>query len=192
MKVLMPISETGTSIRPKKMNQESSGFSLLELLVVITIIGLIAGTAVLSVGVLGGNQDTQGEALRLQAILKLLQEDALMQSRDYGIVFSSTSYQFYIYDHQLRSWLETKNETFLLKHELRPPLRISLAMDGQDLILSESISENMHYLGEPHVLILSSGEMTPFKLGLSQLANDHLLLTGKLDGTVDIFSDESL
>ena len=65
-------------------------------------------------------------------------------------------------------------------------------MDGQDLILSESISENMPYLGEPHVLILSSGEMTPFKLSLSQLASDHLLLTGKLDGTVDVSNDESL
>ena len=130
------------------------------------------------------------EALRLQAILELLHEDALMQSRDYGIVFSSTGYQFYIYDHQLRSWLEAKNETFLLKHELRPPLRISLVMDEQDLILAESISEKIPYLGEPHVLILSSGEMTPFKLGLSQLAGDHLLLTGKLDGTVDVFNDE--
>ena len=186
----MPISETGTSIRPRKINQGSSGFSLLELLVVVTIIGLIAGAAVLSVGVLGSNQSTQSEALRLQAILKLLHEDALMQSRDYGIVFSSTGYQFYIYDHQLRSWLETKNETFLLKHELRPPLRISLVMDEQDLILAESISEKIPYLGEPHVLILSSGEMTPFKLGLSQLAGDHLLLTGKLDGTVDVFNDE--
>ena len=188
----MPISETGISTRPRNMHQESSGFSLLELLVVITIIGLIAGAAVLSVGVLGGNQNVQGEALRLQAILKMLQEDALMQSRDYGIVFSSTGYRFYIYDHQLRSWLETKNEAFLLKHELRPPLRISLVIDGQDLVLIESISEKMPYLGEPHVLVLSSGEMTPFKLGLSQLASDHLLLTGKLDGTVDIFSDESL
>ena len=185
----MPISETGTPIRPKKMNQESSGFSLLELLVVITIIGLIAGAAVLSVGVLGDNQNTQSEALRLQAILELLQEDALMQSRDYGIVFSSTGYQFYIYDHQLRSWLETKNETFLLKRELRPPLRISLVVDGQDLILTESISEKMTYLGEPHVFILSSGEMTPFKLSLSQFTDDRLLLTGKLDGTVDIFND---
>jgi len=158
---------------------------------VVTIIGLIAGAAVLSIGVLGGNQNTQSAALRLQTILELLQEDALMQNRDYGIVFSSTGYQFYIYDHQLQSWLEATNETFLLKHDLRPPLRISLALDGQDLVLAESISERMPQ-GEPHILILSSGEMTPFRLGLSQLADDRLLLTGKLDGTVEVFSNEAL
>ncbi|SVC85474.1 uncharacterized protein METZ01_LOCUS338328, partial [marine metagenome] len=134
--------------------------------VVITIIGLLAGAAVLSIGVLGDGEETEREALRLQTILELLREEAVMQSRDYGILFSATGYRFYIYDHQILDWVESKNEKFLLEHKLEIPLKISLALDGRDLVLDESFEEKAFQKREPHVLILSSGEMTPFEAGL--------------------------
>ena len=188
--VLTPTSETGISISLRRLCCRSNGFSLLELLVVIAIIGLLAGAAVLSIGVLGDGEETEREALRLQAILELLREEAVMQSRDYGILFSATGYRFYIYDHQMLAWVESKNEKFLLEHKLRIPLKISLALDGRDLVLDESFEEKAFQPREPHVLILSSGEITPFEADLHrELSSQRYVLTAELDGTLDIFRD---
>jgi general secretion pathway protein H len=47
----------------------ASGFTLLEVLVVVVIIGIITSMAVISVKVLGGDHEMDQEAARLQAIL---------------------------------------------------------------------------------------------------------------------------
>ena len=63
----------------------AAGFTLLEVLVVLVIIGIITAMATISVRVLGGDHEMQQEAERLQAILQQSREDAMLQSRDIGL-----------------------------------------------------------------------------------------------------------
>ena len=61
------------------IHSKPSGFSLLELLVVLFIIGILVTMFTLSVGVTGGDREVDNEIDRLQALLKLAGEEAIME-----------------------------------------------------------------------------------------------------------------
>ena len=64
--------------------QGPAGFSLLELLVVIVIIGILVGMTTIAVGVLGGDRELRDEADRFTDVLASAHEMAELEGRDYG------------------------------------------------------------------------------------------------------------
>ena len=90
----MPISETGIWTRRPPCRRRGGGFSLIELLVVAVIITVLAGAAVLSLGVVGNDREIEREVFRVRTLLELLREEAVMLNRDYGVLFSEKGYRF--------------------------------------------------------------------------------------------------
>lgn len=178
----------------------AAGFTLLELLVVTAIIGLFAGVAVLSIGVVGDERDLERESLRLRSLLELVREEALMQSRDFGVLFAEDGYRFYIYDYAQSRWVEPMNDRLLAARELEPPLRLDLRVEDRDLLLaafdsssSASDADEDENEPEPQVMILSSGEMTPFELSFRRESDGaSLTLTGGLDGGFEVEEPENV
>lgn len=168
------------------------GFSLLELLVVVAIIGVFAGTLVLSTNITGQDRQLEREALRLQGLLQLLREEALIQSRDYGLEFCENGYRFFTYDHQQLVWVLPPNEQMFTEHLLEPPLRVSMVLDARELVLEEEFEQAFEpeLIGEPQLLVLSTGEVSPFEVSFYRDLNDgRFALVGGVDGSLEVTRD---
>jgi len=164
---------------------------LLELLVVVAIIGILVGAVVLSVSVVGADRQAEEETRRLQGLIDLLHEDSLMQSRDYGLMLTTGGYRFYVYDYKQLKWLEVAGDKLLAEHAVRNQLVLALALDGKDVKLEKKFETiDREKDPQPQVMILSSGEITPFVLDVSRDGvRGHFSLTGDLAGKLAVAED---
>jgi len=149
----------------------SRGFTLVEILVVIVIIGLMAGMAVLAIGT-DPQRKIKQEAERARTVLQLAADEALMLGREYGLVIQQSGYQVVQFDEQKLQWQETVSPAFD-HYTLPDTVEISLQSEGSKVDLKqlnqaddEKSEENSDTL-KPALLLLSSGEVTPFTLHFS-------------------------
>lgn len=186
----MPTSGTGISSR--RIRSRAAGFSLLELLVVLVIIAVFFGAVVLSMSLAGDARDVEREAQRLGSLIGLVQEEAVMQSRDYGLLFSADEYRFYVYDHAQRQWIAPPGDNLLAAHALPADWRLDLRVEDRALALPRFEERESLEEPEPQVTILSSGEVTPFEAVVRRERDDtSRRLVAALDGDVEIESDDA-
>lgn len=165
----------------------SRGVSLIELLVVVFIIGLFAGTAVLSLNVVGVDRELERETLRLQGLLDTLMDEAVLQTRDYGVLFTNNGYRFFVYDYQALSWLDPVGDGFLREHRLTEPLAMTLFLEDREVVLDSEYEPEFGQQPQPQVVLLASGEITPFEARLFRdPAGGRYLLEGTLDGSLEV------
>ena len=183
----MPTSGIGISTDLKRLPHGARGFSLLELLVVVVIIGILVGTVVLSIGAVGSDRQIEQEVNRLRGLVDLLHEDSLLQSRDYGVMFTETGYKFYVYDYEHMAWTETASDKLLAEHTLESPLSMALVIDDREVVLKHDFVERDVDTPEPQVMILSSGEVTPFEAEVYRdRGRGHFTLTAELNGKLSV------
>ena len=186
-KISMPISATGIWTKRSPLRRYRGGFSFIELLVVVVIIGVFAGATILSVGTLGSDREIDREVFRLRTLLELLREEAVMQNRSYGVLFSETGYRFYIYDPQRLLWFEPIDDRFLRERLLQEPLSLGLRLEDRDITLDREFDPEALEAPEPQVVLLASGEVTPFEAAFYRdLNGGRILLSAALDGTLEV------
>ena len=186
-KISMPISATGIWTKRSPLRRYRGGFSFIELLVVVVIIAVFAGATILSVGTLGSDREIDREVFRLRTLLELIREEAVMQNRSYGLLFSETGYRFYIYDPQRLLWFEPIDDRFLRERLLQEPLSLGLRLEDRDITLDREFDPEALEAPQPQVVLLASGEMTPFEVAFyRELDGGRLLLSATFDGTLEV------
>lgn len=149
------------------------GFTLIEILVVLFIVSIMTGMVVVNLPRFAQTGDFDTEANRLKVVLEMLREEALVQANEYGLQPGSRGYEFYIYNERYQVW-ELLQERPFAARTLPADVRLSVRVEGHELQFGEEDT--------PPILILSSGEITPFELKIESDMDNGLLRTLESDG----------
>jgi general secretion pathway protein H len=170
--------------------RRAAGFTLLEVLVVVVIIGIITSMAVISVNVLGGDHEMQQQAERLQAILIQSREDAMLQSRDIGLRLDETGYEFLEYDGRVELWNAVQDDPLLRTRALPEGLRLSLRLEDRNVQLKprQPATERDPIL--PQVVLQASGDLVPFDVQFTRDGTrETRRVSGTLEGRIELHDD---
>lgn len=161
------------------------GFTLIEILVVVVIIGIIASIAVLSIHVLGRDTQVSEETDRIAALIAMVQEQAEMQNRDYGMRLEETRYGFVRFDVRRGEWTEVPGDRYLRVRELPPGVRMRLFLDAREAVLRPPLKSAKPR--PPQITALASGDLTDFELRIEREASDHsATIKGSTDGKLEV------
>lgn len=156
----------------KYLARHEAGFTLLELLVVIAIIGIIISFATLSIGQ-NTSRVVQEDAERLQRLVQLASEEAVLQGRELALQFDRDRYQFL--ELGAEEWQTVVDDSMLRERALPEMIELELMVEG-----AEASFEDKKNL--PRIFILSSGELTPFLITLSTDDGEEYSLAGQVNG----------
>jgi general secretion pathway protein H len=146
----------------------SKGFTLVEILVVVVIIAVVVSLAVLSVSVTGRDSQLDEESRRIEGLVGLLHERALLEGRDFGLRIEPAAYEFVVYEPRRDRWLPMDQEHEFRHRDLPKGVSFQLQLDSQVVVLKaidRTLSSDEPPPG-PQVAIAASGEGTPFRLTL--------------------------
>lgn len=147
----------------------SAGFTLIELLVTLFVIAVIAGIAVVRTGDRRPELELEREAQRLQRILELARREALAGGEEWGLELTREGYGLLILDGETGLWdPAAEGRDAFAAHEL--PEGVTLRLRIEDRNLAPEALGPLRGRHRPALLLLSSGEMTPFSLRVEQEA----------------------
>lgn len=148
------------------------GFTLMEIMVVVIIIGVMIAIATLSTSLLGRDRESEDQARRLWAVLRQAREESELQSLETGMFISATGYEFMRYDTRRALWVPIENDKLFAPRELPGGLRLRAWLDAREIILKpgpvDRADASEDKKNPPQVMVLSSGEIMPFEVRIER------------------------
>jgi len=138
------------------MYRRMQGFTLLELLIVLVILGITVSFTVLSFGLKNPQDELKEHGERIAALVQLASEESILLGTELALQFNNDGYAFLNLkgDH----WLEIKNDQIFRQRAVPEHIAIDVSVEGA------SIGERIYFF--------SSGEISPFILTLNSQDTD--------------------
>jgi len=142
---------------------QTAGFTLLELLVVIVIIGILATFATLSIGNRALDDRLEVESQRLQQILRLASEEAETKGIEIGFRYTQEQYDFLAINKD-GQWAPYTASGPLRPRTIPQPFYLELRIEDRPVAPASDAPDRKDKKIEPQILLFSSGEATAFTL----------------------------
>ena len=170
-----------TSYLTNNFSRPETGFTLIELLTVVLLIAVIAGFATFS---LSGDPHRTMEtfAKRFTQQFELLTEESALSGNDYGLLIENDTYRYVVWFEN--RWKIPLDPDIAVEQAFPESIDVDLFLEEESILslisetalLENSIdNENSEEIEPPQILILSSGEVTPFSLQLEDRGSDLIL-----------------
>jgi hypothetical protein len=143
----------------------------------------------LSIGTTGRDSELERERDRLAGLFDYVRERAELQTLEYGLRATPSSYEFVVYDNRTRQWGEDTLDTTLGLHRLPAGLDLTLVVEGRKVILKEpddsgKLKSDVVDL-TPQIMVFSSGDSSDFELTLARKqAGRSVTFSDAADGSV--------
>ncbi len=152
----------------------NKGFTLIEILVVIVIIGITLGFALIAFGDFGQNKKIIYAGEQLENTLRLAQQQAILENSTLGLKINNTSYQILKFQNGSQ-WQIGSSTNLLFKIHYFPKEMI--------ISLKTTTPKNTQ---DPGIIINSSGETNSFSLNFGTHKDPSIaVLTGKDNGELN-------
>mgnify|MGYP003884012187 CR=1 FL=1 len=161
------------------MMKNQKGFTLIEILLVLVLLS-VASIAVISTLPQKSSDDAKQQAQALYHRLQLLNEEAILSGKDYGVRFDEkrSSYQLLVLSEE--GWQKLSDDELPQSTALPDGLAMVLQLGGnvwkdEDRLFKPgslfdedmfSEVEDEKKVPTPQVFIMSSGELTPFSIAI--------------------------
>jgi general secretion pathway protein H len=173
--------------------KQQRGFTLLEIMLVMLLLGLMASYVVVNFVTESRTSRLEKETERLQQLVQVVAETAILKQQDYGLMLNHKGYQFLWHDGV--RWHEVTEPKSLQFHPWPEGMTAQLELEGlswaDDSILGqdefrqlqqELLEQQAEIVDDkkgkdpakkptqpllPNVYILSSGDLSPFQLVLA-------------------------
>ena len=156
-----------------------AGFTLIELLVVFLVMGILMGTAVISIDVGGDQRAFQAFGQRLIQRIELAGDRAIQNNQEWGMRVEADDYFFVAFDEDQRQWSVQQQYPFTADKPPRPvvfqlQVHDQFGIDPDEGMFASSDEQNESSMASdasrspmkktPDLVFFSSGETMPFDL----------------------------
>lgn len=183
--------------------RHTRGFTLIEILVVIVIVGTVLSIVVMSTGLVPEDEEILTERTRLTALMETVQDEAMMQGREFGLEIMTSAYRFVEFDPMTRQWMDVPGDELYRLRELPEGIEFELYIDDKRVKLIDDPQEisdddddtrapaaNTYV---PHLYIFASGEATAFEIRLLRpLTRTELVMRGDILGEIEFGEDDEI
>lgn len=155
----------------------TGGFTLLEVLMVVLVVGILSSVVVLGIGSGGAGRHLPEEGQRLAALLEQAANEAVMQNQEYGLRVTDRGYGFLCLDEAKQRWTGCADDIFR-ERELPEGLELRLVRAGaikglpaEEPSQGGEARERKEEEGDeprltPDIFLLSSGETSAASIEL--------------------------
>ena len=146
-------------MRTRCAQPASAGFTLIEILIVVLIIGVISAGMLLSFTLTGRDPELEKESDRLLALFTYVREQAELQTREYGVLFQDDGYEFLTYDMHRAAWRGVFEDDALSARKLPDGIGVKLTVEARPVVLTRPADAKDK---TPQIMIFSNGDLTSF------------------------------
>jgi general secretion pathway protein H len=165
-----------------------AGFTLIEIMVVLLIMGLATGAVILSYSGENGQDLLKKQTQRLQVVFNMASDYAVLNQRQLGLrVEDDDNSYYFMYLDEEQEWQKLELDTTFAEHKLPDLFSFELSLtdlpwETEDSLFGSSafdeelsVSNDRVEIGDeeekkldpPQIFIFSSGEITPFSMTLA-------------------------